>query len=497
MKILMVYPESPSTFWAFQYALRFIHKRANLPPLGLLTIAAMLPRDWDIRLVDMNVEKLSDSQIKKADYVMISAMSVQRDSAEKVIARCKNLGKKVICGGPLFSSEPQNFEQVDHLLLFEGEECVPEFLKDLKLGQAKHIYDKHTFPELSATPVPRWDLIKKDAYQMLSVQFSRGCPYNCEFCEVSLLFGKKFRTKTLPQIIAELDAIYQTGWRSDVAFSDDNFIGNKAILKKEILPGMIEWMKSHGYPFHFFTEVSINVADDDELMDMMVQAGFENIFIGIESVDDSCLEECGKVQNRSRDTMACIKKIQKRGLQVYGGFILGFDNDKPDVFEKMYRFIQDSGIVNAMISLLTAIPGTELYRRMEKENRIIGLRSDDMTSTNIVTKMDRAILKNGYIRLMSDIYAPENFYERIRTFFENYQYPGLHHNKIGFAEVSAFLKVCYLMGIRDKRRKHFWSLLSWTFKQRKKAPWMFSGAIIFSVFGYHFRKLIENDIAPN
>ena len=316
MKILMVYPKCPITYWSFKYALDFIDKKAFLPPLGLLTIANMLPNEWDIRLVDMNVEQLNDSLIKGADYVMVSAMSVQRESAEEVISRCQNMGKKVICGGPLFSSEPERYDYVDHLLLFEAEDNIDDFLNDLKIGQAKHIYNKQCFSDFSKTPVPRWDLIKLDSYKAMGIQTSRGCPFNCEFCDVIQLFGRKLRTKSLEQIIAELDAIYNAGWRGDVGVVDDNFIGNKTFVKNELLPGMIEWMKKHNYPFGFTTEISINIADDDELLDMMVQAGFGGGFIGIETIDDSCLEECGKTQNRSRDTLSCIHKIQEHGLQI-------------------------------------------------------------------------------------------------------------------------------------------------------------------------------------
>ena len=494
MKILMIYPKYQLTFWSYKYALRFINKPAVLPPLGLLTVAAMLPKEWKLKLVDMNVETLSDSQIKDADYVMISAMGVQEQSVNEVLKRCKDLGKVTICGGPLFSSNPEKYDDVDHLLLFDGEDCVPEFLHDLSLGKAKHIYNKQTFPDLSTAPVPRWDLINIKNYKMLNMQFSRGCPFNCDFCEVGHLFGKKHRSKSLEQILNELDAIYETGYREDIAFGDDNFIGNKAYLKKEILPEMIEWMEKHDHPFTFFTEVSLNIADDEELMDMMVKAGFENIFVGIETIDDSCLEECGKVQNQSRDMLDSIKKIQNHGLQIYSGLIVGFDNDKPDVFDRMYQFIMESGIVINQISLLTAIPGTKLYERLEAEDRIIGRNSEDMTDTNIITRMDPDVLKKGYVKLLNDIYEPEHLYERIRTFFGNYKYPGLHKLKVSSSEVKAFLKACYYMGIVDRKRKHYWSLLLWTFRKRREAPWMLSGAVIFSILGYNFREYVKNHI---
>lgn len=494
MKILMIYPKYPITYWSFKYALDFIDKKAFLPPLGLLTIANMLPSDWDIRLIDMNVEQPKDSLIKEADYIMVSAMSVQRESAEEVISRCQAMNKKVICGGPLFSSEPERYDYVDHLLLYEAEDNIEDFLNDLKLGQAKHIYNKQSFPDFSKTPVPRWDLIKLDSYKAMGMQTSRGCPFNCEFCDVIQLFGHKLRTKSLEQILAELDAIYDAGWRGDVGVCDDNFIGNKAFVKNELLPGIIKWMKKYNYPFGFTTEISINIADDDELLDMMVQAGFGGAFIGVETIDDSCLEECGKTQNRSRDTLSCIHKIQEHGLQIYGGFIVGFDNDKPDVFQKMFDFIQKSGIIVSTVSLLTAPPNTRLYERLKSQGRIKGDYSGDMCDTNIVPLGNQDTLINGYKKLLHDIYESKNYYQRVRTFFEHYNYPNLYQENFGYKDVKAFFKACYLMGIKDKNRKYFWSILGYTLKQFKEKPWMFSGAVIYAIMGYHFRKYTTDDI---
>lgn len=492
MKVLLVYPEFPVTFWSFTYALRFIHKRASMPPLGILTVAALLPKEWDLHLVDMNVEPLKDTQIKKADYIMISAMSIQRDSVLQVLRRCKKFDKKVICGGPLFSTEPEKFAEADHLLLYEGEDNIPDFLNDLKSGKVKHIYDRKSFPDLSNTPLPRWDLLKKEAYAMMSVQFSRGCPFNCEFCNIVSLFGRSPRTKTLQQITAELDAIYMTGWRGGIFFVDDNFIGNKNLLKKEILPGIINWMKAHAYPFTFLTEVSINLSDDEELMNKMAEAGFDTIFIGIETVDEDCLDECGKVQNCSRDTLACVRRIQQHGMQVQGGFILGFDNEKPTVFQNMYRFIQNSGIVTAMVGLLNAPPGTRLFKRLKEEGRITdhftGVNTD--TNTNVITKMDSSVLLHGYNQLVHKIYNTANYYRRVCTFLENFRPRGSHRRKLHPVEVLALIKSCVLFGIKDKDRKHFWNLLSWAWETRKQKPGIFAKAVTFSIYGYHFRKCL-------
>lgn len=494
MKVILVYPEYPVTFWSFKYALQFVKKKSNLPPLGILTVAAMLPKDWELKLVDMNVEPLKNSDIVQADYVLISAMNIQKDSVRSVINRCRKLGIKTIGGGPLFSTEPEKYDDVDYLLLYEGEDCIPEFLEDLKNNRVKHIYNTKSFPDLKNTPIPRWDLLKQDQYAMMSLQFSRGCPFHCEFCNIVSLFGHRPRTKSLDQVIQELDAIYKTGWRGGVFFVDDNFIGNKRLLKQEILPGMIRWMKRHRYPFAFFTEVSINISDDEELMKLMTQAGFDNVFIGIETVDPDCLDECDKTQNCKRDLLECVKIIQQHGMQVQGGFILGFDNDKPTIFKNMYRFIQQSGIVTAMVGLLTAPPGTKLYERMEKEGRIrdefAGVNTTE--STNIITVMDMDQLIKGYRKVVFSIYNQKHFYRRVRTFLQNFRPLDLHKEPVTWTKVAAFLKICFLLGVVDPYRKDFWDLLKWAAKKKPGAFARFARAVSFAAYGYHFRKCLPS-----
>lgn len=489
MKVLLVYPEYPPTFWSFKYALAFIRKKSNLPPLGILTVAAMLPQEWEMKLVDMNVEPLRDQMIQWADMVMISAMNIQQDSANSVIIRSKKAGKTVVCGGPLFSTEPEKYELVDHLLLYEGEVCIPAFLKDLENGTPKHLYGFECYPDLNQTPIPRWDLLKKEKYAMMSLQYSRGCPFHCEFCNVVSLFGHKPRTKTTEQIRGEIEAIYSSGWRGGIFFVDDNFIGNKRKLKTEVLPMMIDWMKAHDYPFTFFTEVSINMSDDEELMNLMADAGFDNVFIGIETIDEDCLDECEKVQNQKRDLVECVKKIQQHGMQVQGGFILGFDNEKPTAFRAMQNFIQESGIVTAMVGLLTAPPGTKLFERLKEEGRITEEFSGVNTETdmNFIPKMDKNILVNGYLRVVHGIYSPKNYYERVKTFLSNYQPRGLHKSSVKPIEIIAMFRSLFMFGVASKDRRHFWDLIRWTLKNK---PSLFARAIAFSIYGYHFRKCL-------
>lgn len=493
MKILMVYPQFPDTFWSFQYALEFLGKKASSPPLGLATVAALLPEEWEKRLIDMNVTRLKDSDLKWADYVFLSAMSVQSSSARKVIERCNQLGAKVIAGGPLFTEEYPHFEGVDTFILNEGELTIPPFLEDLAKGTPQHIYRSDQFPDLKDTPVPMWELVDMNKYDAMAIQFSRGCPFNCDFCNVTALLGHRVRTKSAQQIIAELDKLYALGWRRSIFFVDDNFIGNRKIIKNEILPALIEWRQGKsGLPF--LTEASINLADDPELMDLMVRAGFKSVFVGIETPDAVCLEECHKTQNENRNLLESVHILQRSGLQVMGGFIVGFDSDTETIFERMIDFIQKSGIVTAMVGLLQAPNGTELYARMEAEGRLVGLFSGDNVDgeTNIIPRMDERLLKDGYHNILESIYSPEPFYARVRVFLE--QYNASHESSfIQWADIKALFRAIFRLGIIGKERHEYWRLLFWTLRRfPKKLPL----AITFSVYGYHFRRVMEQHVVP-
>jgi len=487
MNILLVYPENPVTFWSFKHALKFINKKANLPPLGILTVAAMLPKEWNLKLVDMNTRSLRNRDVLWADFVFISAMNIQKESARKVIDQCKGLGIKTVGGGPLFTCDPESFGDVDHLLLHEGEICIPQFIDDLRNGTPKHKYDWKEYIPLTNTPIPAWNLVNMKKYEMLSIQYSRGCPFNCEFCNVVTLFGHKPRTKSVEQTIGELNAIYNLGWRGSIFFVDDNFIGNKQKLKNEILPQIMSWMRERNYPFDFFTEASINIADDEELMDLMAEAGFDTVFLGIETVDEDCLAECNKTQNTKRDLIENVKRIQSHGLQVQGGFILGFDNDKASIFSNMTNFIQNSGIVTAMVGLLTALRGTKLFERLKKEDRLLDDFSASNTDVNFVTKMPLPDLLNGYRNVVSSIYSPRNYYKRVTLFLENFRPKNLRRSKLTVTYVGAFFKACFLLGIICGGRWAFWKLLGWSMLK----DWQtFVLAVKFAVYGYHFRKCL-------
>lgn len=488
MKILMVYPHYPDTFWSFKHALKFVSKKAAFPPLGLLTVAAMLPDEWQIRLVDMNVQRLLDQEIKWADYVFISAMSVQQKSTREVIARCNNLGTKIVAGGPLFTTGYQEFAGVDHFVLGEAEVTLKPFIHDLQSGTAKAIYFSDERPDLGQTPVPMWSLIDMKHYSTMNLQYSRGCPFDCEFCDIVLLNGHNPRTKTKAQLISELDALYERGWRGGVFVVDDNFIGNKNRLKAEILPALIEWRKTKRYPFSFCTEVSINLADDEELTRLVVRAGFEVVFIGIETPNPKSLAECAKFQNQNRDLVASVKKLQSLGLEVQGGFIVGFDNDTETVFQDQINFIQKSGIVTAMVGLLNAPTGTRLYQRLKAEGRLRNSFTGNNTdlSLNFEPKMNAESLLGGYRHLLETIYSPKEYYARIKTFFSSYKPPRASAGKIKSSHIKALFKSIWFMGVIGPGKRYYWNLFM---TYLMTSPPKLARFVVLSVYGYHFRKI--------
>jgi len=491
MKILLVYPKYLDTFWSFKGVLKFISKKATHPPLGLLTVAAMLPKEWEKKLVDMNVTTLRDKDLEWADFVFVSAMSIQKASAKEVISRCKKMDIKIVAGGPLFTTGYEEFEDVDHFVLNEAEITLPPFLEHLKNGCAQHVYTSQELPDIEKTPLPLWDLIDMKKYAVMSIQYSRGCPYDCEFCNISVLYGRKVRTKSKAGIVGELENLYSQGWRGDLFFVDDNFVGRKRKLKEEILPAIIEWMERKRHPFSFNTEASIDLSDDDELMQCMVKAGFTSVFVGIETVNEESLAECNKVQNKNRDLVACVKKIQKFGLQVVGGFIVGFDSDPPSIFERLSVFIQESGIVTAMVGLLNAPRSTSLYQRLVKEGRLLKDASGDNTdfSINFIPKMDYEILIKGYRRIISGIYSPEPYYRRVREFLREYKPSQKRTFRFHFSYVGAFFKSILFLGIIERERVYYWKLFLWSLFKR---PQLFHLALTFAIYGFHFRKIFGN-----
>ena len=496
MKILLVYPQYPDTFWSFRHALKFISKKAAFPPLGLLTVAAMLPKEWEEKLVDMNVNTLKDEDLKWADYVFISAMVVQRDSAKEVITRCKKLNTKIVAGGPLFTTGYDEFDGVDHFVLGEAEITLPLFLKDLEKGCAQHFYTSNERPDITKTPIPLWSLINMKKYSSMNIQYSRGCPFNCEFCDIIILNGHKPRTKDKDQVLAELDALSIHGWRGPVFIVDDNFIGNKRKLKAETLPAIIKWMKKKKYPFTLNTEASINLADDEELMRLMVRAGFITVFVGIETPNEESLAECNKIQNKNRDLVASVKTLQNHGLEVQGGFIVGFDSDPLSIFKNQINFIQRSGIVTAMVGLLNAPHGTRLYQRLKQENRLLKSFTGDNTdcSLNFIPKMNQETLINGYKHILNTIYSPKQFYERVRIFQKEYKpQKRKARSQVHLYHIKAFFNCMWFLGIKEKGRRYYWKLLASTLLRHPRSLPL---SMSLAVYGFHFRKVAEKYISP-
>jgi radical SAM superfamily enzyme YgiQ (UPF0313 family) len=493
INVLMVYPEIPKTFWGFQYAFKFIFKKATYSPLGLLTIASLLPRNWELKLIDLNVERLKDKHLSWADLVFISAMTIQSHSTRKIIERCKKAGVKIVAGGPLFSASYGELKDVDHFVLNEGEITFPLFLDDWENGRPlKNVYSTTAFPDITKSPVPRWDLANMKKYLSVTIQYSRGCPFSCEFCEIKSLFGSAIRTKTSQQIVGELDSLYLTGWkRGNVFFVDDNFIGNKTKLKNDVLHAIIAWQKKRGYPFTFSTEASIDLADDDELMTLMAEAGFTMVFIGIETPSEEGLTGCNKLQNTGRNLVDSIKKIQKFGMEVTGGFIVGFDTDTPSIFQRQIDFIKESGIILAMVGLLNAPKNTLLYKRLQKEGRLLQDMTGDNTdcSINFLPKMNSQVLKDGYREIIKKIYSAKPYYERILAFIKEKQKIKRHFRfNFEIAHIKALVAAVLILGIAEKGRTFFWKSFFWSlFNRPKKFPLF----LTFAIEGYHIRKIFR------
>ena len=490
MKILLVYPTYPDTFWSFKHILPFISRKAAFPPLGLLTVAAMLPVQWEKRLVDANVIPLRDEDLAWSDMVFISAMVVQETGAKDVIARAKAMGKRIVAGGPAFTAQPERFPGVDHLVLNEAEITLPLFLEDLARGTPKPLYTASDRPDISRTPIPQWDLINFRDYVTMSVQYSRGCPFDCEFCDIVVLNGRLPRVKSPSQMLRELESLHDAGWRGPVFIVDDNFIGNIASVK-QFLPRLVDWQARHGYPFKFMTEASINLARDGELVRLLSKANFHKIFIGIETPSTDSLKECGKKQNVATDFSEAIKTLHQNGLQVMGGFIVGFDSDTESIFEQQIRFIQKIGVVTAMVGILTAMPKTRLWQRLKAENRLLGDATGENTdaSLNFIPAMNREVLINGYKRLLSTLYAPNYYYERINTFLRNYNPTA--RGKLVRSDLQAFIKSLWRIGILSRARFEYWKLIIKTVLTKRKA---LPVAVELAILGRHFQLVAKRTL---
>ncbi len=492
MKILLVNPEQHDTFFSYKHALKLALKKSALPPLGLLTVASLLPGEWPKKMVDLNVEKLKDSDLEWADMVFISAMIIQKQSAVKVIAQCNRKKVPVVAGGPLFTHLYKEIQGVDHFVLGEAEEVLGDFMADLECGGAKPIYRAETHPSLAKTPVPAWDLIKPRYYHSMAVQFSRGCPFDCDFCDIVHLFGRKSRFKSVDQILDELEAIRKMNWRGEVMFVDDNFIGNKAQARK-LLMEVAAWQQRHGYPFSFNTQASVNLAQDPALMDLMIQANMTGVFLGIESPSYDSLKECHKVQNQAVDLKEAVRTIQKHGILVSSGFIIGFDSDPESIFDDQVRFIEQAAIPTAMVGLLSAGPGTRLFKRLDKEGRLLSLPSGnntaDLGALNFIPKMNREKLIAGYRSVLQRLYEPGAYYNRVLSSLEYCRSIGIHQKLPRISEslrlALTAVRIFWRLGVLESGRFAFWRFL---FKAGAVNPVKLVSALSFAAVGYHFKK---------
>ena len=476
----------------------FVGKKSSMPPLGLLTVAAMFPGEYQLKVVDMNVRPLMDQDLDWADMILTSTMIVQRDSLREVIERGKRAGVPIIAGGPHPTSFHEEIEGVDHFVLDEVEETLLDFLHDLEKGTAKRIYRAPERPAVSKSPLPRYDLIDLNEYGSMALQFSRGCPFDCEFCDITKLFGRVVRTKTNEQILAEFDLLYRLGWRGNLFLVDDDFIGNKRAALA-LLSDVARWQKEREYPFFHFTEASVNLARLEPLMDAMIDAGFGTVFLGIETPNPEALLKTKKKQNtrkgEERYLINAVRKIQEKGMGVMGGFILELDGDSEDAFDAQIQFIQEAGIPIAMVGLLSAVKGAGLYHRLQKEGRLLEESNGNNVSIslNYETEMDRKTLIEGYKRVLTTIYDPtlENYFERCLTMLKRLKHKEHRVRKVGKTEVMAIAKSMKRQLFSRQGPAYFRFLV----KVFQDHPKKFPEAVRLAIMGYHFEKITHQQIA--
>ncbi len=485
MNSLLIYPEWPDTYWSFKHALPFEGKRSAYPPLGLLTVASMLPKHWQKKLVDTNVRPLTDADLEWADVALLSGMLVHKQDLLAILARCRARGLRTVIGGPVTSSVEELPLHADHVVIGEAEDLIADLAADLERGTAKPVYRARELPGLDTTPLPDLSLINPKYYSAMAIQYSRGCPFTCEFCDIIEIYGRKPRTKSPAQVVTELDQLYQSKWRGSVFIVDDNFIGNKKKVK-ELLPVLRDWNVQHQRPFTFFTEASVNLADDADLLQMMKDACFTRVFLGIETPVEASLKEAQKLQNTRRSLMESVRRVQSYGMEVMAGFIVGFDNDPEDVFDKQVEFIQESAIPLAMVGLLLALPGTQLYRRLMKEGRIVDEgRGDNMDlRLNFIPRMNAERLVEGYRSILRRIYHPDAYYERVRRFLA--QYRPTHHRPRSLSDYLALGRSILKQGVLGEARASYWKFFLQAATRYRHA---FDTAITLAIMGYHFQTL--------
>lgn len=487
LNALLVYPKFPDTYWSFRYALSFQGKRAAQPPLGLMTVAALLPPSWKRRLIDTNVERLKDTDLDWADVVMIGAMHVQHEDLLAIVRRCRARGLRVVVGGPITSSLSAQELEADHIVIGEAEDLIADLARDLQQGTAHPVYQATERPAMERSPMPDFSLIRMKRYSTMTVQYSRGCPFNCEFCDIIEIYGRRPRTKPAAQVLAEFDQLYASGWRGPVFIVDDNFIGNK-VRVRELLRAIAAWQCEHGHPFRLITEASLNLSDDRDLLQSMKDAGFASVFLGIETPDESSLAATQKLQNTRRDLLDSIASIQQYGIEVMGGFILGFDTDREDIFDRLVEFIQQSAIPIAMVGLLQAMPGTQLFRRLSSEGRILHAGGGNNTACdlNFLPRMNAARLVEGYRSVLQRIYSRDAWYDRVRAYLHRCRPQYRAHLDLG--QLRAIFLSILRQGVLSRGRLSYWRFVLQAATRYRKS---FGAAMTLAVMGYHFQTMTD------
>ena len=458
MRVLLLYPEFPQSFWSFEKTLALVGKKALLPPLGLITVAGLLPKEWEYKLVDRNIRQVTAAEWQWAELVVISGMIVQKDDFLKGIEDAHARGKKVAVGGPYATSMPEDVAAADYLILDEGEITIPMFVEAISRGETSGKFRTAEKAAVTETPIPRYDLLDFEAYDNMSVQFSRGCPFQCEFCDIIVLYGRKPRTKEPKQLLKELEFLYELGWRGGVFMVDDNFIGNKRNVKK-LLAELKEWMRDKDYPFSFDTEASVDLAKDEELMDLMAECNFKKVFLGIETPDEASLALTQKFQNTRDPLSESVDKITRSGLQVMAGFIIGFDNEKTGAGDRIVSFVEQTGIPMAMFSMLQALPNTALWHRLEKEGRMLyqGANINQTTLMNFIPTRPIEEIAQEYVNGFYQLYDPKTYLDRTFRYYMKLGVPRhSSRRKVDSKSIKALLTICWRQGVLRDTRWKFW-----------------------------------------
>jgi len=493
-KVLLVNPKSQPTYWSYDYCLPYVQKKAAYAPLGLITLAGMLPKNWDLSLADLSTGPLQQDELENSDAVFLGGMHIQAKSFHEEAKRAQRAGKVVVGGGPYVTSSPEECENIDHLVIGEAEGGIKEWCEAFEQGRAPKVAEMEPFPSLLKTPLPRYDLLKINDYSSMGLQLGRGCPQNCEFCSVTKLNGRVPRLKTTEQFLTEIEALYETGYTGSVFIVDDNFIGNRKEVEKK-LPKIAAWQKEHGYPFDFFTQADLRLAKSDAFMAKMVEAGFSGVFLGIETPSKKALQEAGKNQNVNVDLDKAVRKITKAGLECMAGFIVGFDSDNEESLDELGHFISRNPIPQAMVGVLQASPQTDLLKRMEAEGRMLdSFDGEQFGVANFKTVMEASKLREGYAKILKNIYAPKAYFDRCLQLLRMRDNPrhALYKKRLIFG-LKALKNSLLRQGLKSSYRTDYWRFLATV---ALTMPSKFHTAITQAIKLAHYYRFTHEDVMP-